>query len=193
MKRTCPKCNAELQPDFRSCPYCGIVLEDTPFQAPPATISQPGMKWFKFIIYFQLFAAAVLNSLTAVCIFTGTQYTTDVFNGESFETITAEFIYSVYPGLHTADMMFAVFALLTAAAAIYVRQQLAHFRPGAPKKFLLYLLISLLGSVLYAAATCVIMADFSVFAQNMPNLIATAALLVINCIYFKKRTYLFVS
>ena len=32
------------------------------------------MKWYKFVIYFQLFAAALLNLGSGIALFTGSQY-----------------------------------------------------------------------------------------------------------------------
>ena len=59
-------------------------------QAAPAAL---GMGWFKFLIYFALFAGAVLNALTAISMLTGSMY------GES-----KDLVYLFYKDLKTVDL-----------------------------------------------------------------------------------------
>jgi hypothetical protein len=63
----CPNCENNIEDRTKFCPYCGttikndnindtILFTNTPI---PAQQMQPSMKWYKFIIYFQLFAGAL--------------------------------------------------------------------------------------------------------------------------------------
>lgn len=78
------------------------------------------MKWFKFVIYFQLFAGALIGAVNAARYLTGSIYGTD-----------AKSVYLVFPALGTADKMYGVIVLLLAAMAIFVRMQLAKYKLNA--------------------------------------------------------------
>lgn len=64
----CGKCGAQLEGDNIFCPNCGAKVETVGAVAngPPSvevstSVVQHPMKWFKFLIYFALFAGAVIN------------------------------------------------------------------------------------------------------------------------------------
>lgn len=193
MKITCPKCGEQVENGVPRCPVCGTQLNQQDLSyAPASSLQEPGMKWFKFIIYFQLFCGALLNALTGISCFNGNQYNT--YDPVSGQELTSEIVYGVYPSLRYIDIAFAVFTLALVAAAIYIRQQLAHYRKGAPKKYLLFLVVSLAGSVLYGIAAGAVLGDASsAIGDSLASLIANAALLAVNVIYFKKREYLFAA
>lgn len=102
----CPECGADLAPAPSAAPP-----ESTPFfpaapvvpvepAMPPQGTPDPaaafgviaaprrGMKWFKFIIYFQLWAGMLVNLVTAGKYFTGAYYEGN-----------AEMVYRVFPAL----------------------------------------------------------------------------------------------
>lgn len=81
----CPNCGTQCPDDTKFCPNCGSTVannqptENTqqnfgqPNYTQPNNYTQPQMynvqfemKWFKFLIYFGLFAGAVLNCLSAI-------------------------------------------------------------------------------------------------------------------------------
>ena len=92
----CPECGANLAPvpsaapeesapaapaapeiptPFDPTPYDPAPYSADPFaSADVAAAPQRGMKWFKFIIYFQLWAGMLVNLVTAGKYFTGAYY-----------------------------------------------------------------------------------------------------------------------
>ena len=72
------------------------------------------MAWFKFIIYFQLFANAAGNLIIAFMWITGLHY------GES-----AGLYYEVCPPLKAVDVIYGLICIACAVGAILVRQKLA--------------------------------------------------------------------
>ena len=87
----CQKCGKQLLENTQRCPYCG---EDLQAAQTPAAAQQPmKMKWFKFVIWVQLFLAALSSLYTAFSLFTGSAYLG-----------SADTIYSYYPGLKASDM-----------------------------------------------------------------------------------------
>ena len=76
------------------------------------------MKWYKFVIYFQLFAAAVFNVGAGIIFFTGSHYGLDSFELKLF--------YGVLSNLKTLDICMGIVSIFLAVFAIIVRQKLAH-------------------------------------------------------------------
>ena len=171
----CPNCGSQVPDTSRFCPSCGASLGAPAQQEPvqPATPPSPGvppapgaapipgtppvpgaapiqsyagtaepsMKWYKFLIYFALFAGALLNVGNAFTVFTGAHY-----DG------SAKYVYAMFGGLQAVDIIYGVVLIGLAVAAIYVRQQLAHFKKSAPKMFLVLYGANAVVGILYLAA-----------------------------------------
>ena len=207
----CFKCGKEIQGNPVYCPNCGAMLgetdKSTPFspysseenslvQAESANVvsdgyaageAQPvlGMKWFKFIIYFQLFASMLMLIRDGVTTATGAQYGGD-----------AEFIYALWPSLKTIDILYAIFCFVLAAFALYVRMSLAKYKEQGPKLYLTLLICNLVFPFLYLAAaslaTGISMSElFS--ADLIGGALALIILIFVNKKYFNNRKHLFTA
>ena len=107
----CRFCGKELPEGARFCNNCGRIADVMPLQQ--AARRRP-MAWFKFIIYFQLFANAACNLIIAFMWITGLHY------GES-----AELYYETCPPLKAVDVIYGLICIACAVGAILVRQKLA--------------------------------------------------------------------
>lgn len=157
-----------------------------PQQAGSTTL---GMAWFKFIIYFQLFAGAVLNLISGIQCLLGSQY-----DG------SADFLYAMIPGLSAIDKIYGIVLIALAVFAIVTRMQLAGYRKNGPKFYLLLLVVNIAASLIYVIAGCSVInaavsgaVSLSDFSTYIPTLIVNGVLLAVNVVYFKKRAHLFVN
>lgn len=119
----------------------GNYQQPNPYQQPgnyqqpnqywqPGTFPQQGMyqqmelpmNWYKFVIYFMLFANAVFGIIGAIGYFSGST-TSSLAEG----MVSAEWIYAMYPALRWLMYFMGVVSLGTAVLAIIDRQWLAHF------------------------------------------------------------------
>lgn len=144
-----------------------------------------GMKWFKFIIYFQLFANAASNGIAALTTVAGTRY-----QGQ------ADRVYSAFPRLRTLDLVYVLLLLGMAVLAIVTRMQLARFRRRGPALYYLLQIVNALGAVLYllaASAICgVSLSQLDLSGLDI-SLGLSLVMLIVNIIYFGKRKDLFVN
>lgn len=144
--------------------------------------SLPGLGWFKFTIYFSLWANLGLNLLNAFLMWTGFTYGVD-----------AEQIYRAFPTLKGTDIFIGVLYLALAVYAIIVRIRLANFKKGSP--MLLHILVGAnFGiTVLYAMIASGItgISFVRLISGSITQLMGVAVLLVINIIYYKKHADLF--
>ena len=147
------------------------------------------MNWYKFLIYFALFASAVLNGLTAISYFTGGIY----------GSTSKDLVYRVFGNLKFVDIMMGVLLLAMAAFAIYVRMQLAGFKVSGPK--MLYILYGA-SAVIQVIYTIIVYVTISKYGNpgeliNLSTTFSSVAIsivmIVVNKIYFDKRRDLFVN
>lgn len=185
----CRFCGKELPEGARFCNNCGRAVDFIPLQL--AVRGRP-MAWFKFIIYFQLFANAALNLIIAFIWITGLHY------GES-----AGLCYEICPPLKVSDVIYGFVCIACAAGAIVVRQKLAHYKKNAPAWYIGFIVVSLtigqISSVAdYLAVTFASEGYLEIkLAELLRNVVFVVAgicfLVPLNYIYFRKRKDLFVN
>lgn len=142
------------------------------------------LKWHKFLIYFSLWAGALLDLVNAYSYFTGSMY------GEN-----AKGVYSYYSGMKTLDIFMGILMLAMAAYCIYVRFQLANYKAGAPKKLeFLYIANAAVMLLYLLAVSGVTKISISDLASDAWTQIAgSIAFVFINRAYYNKRAALFVN
>lgn len=154
-------------------------------QGNAAPQTELGMKWFKFIIYFQLFFSCLANVANAILYFSGAAWTDD--------QVPVSLVYAIYPALQGLSIFVAIASLALAVADIYVRQQLAHYKKGAPKKYLIILGATIaLSVILLIGVTAIVGAEFN-SSSSWSSLIINVVVLALNVVYFRKREHLFVN
>ena len=144
-----------------------------------------GLLWYKFIIYVQLIFSIILGFIAMTKYFTG-----NIYQGNS------NAVYSAYPRLRVLDIIYSGCFLGIILYTIYVRQQLAKFKKGAPKKYLILLLIPVVLYGIYGILSLAITgwyATETIIAQIISQIIGFCIMGGINYIYFKHRTHLFVN
>lgn len=155
----------------------------SPYCAPPVEPPQPEypMKWFKFVIYFQLFFGAFVNLCNTVLYCSGALYGND-----------SDLVYAAFGGLRVLDILMGVICLALAAYSIFVRFQLAKFKRNAP--VLLYILLACNAgfNLFYSIGSTIIIGQNLISATTIGNLIGTLILLALNVVYFNKRKSLFI-
>lgn len=73
----CRNCGKEMTDGAAFCVSCGAANNPVNCEANNPVnyaANQMPMKWYNFLIYFALFAGAVLNVLTGIFMLTGAQY-----------------------------------------------------------------------------------------------------------------------
>ena len=170
----CPKCGENAGKNAY-CSYCGTKINTEisknapaadPYRPDVAPQSEPivqpefPMKWHKFMIYFALWANAVIYILNGLVLF----------------SLTSS---SPIAGI------LGLFFLGLAAWAIYVRFQRAGLRTGAPKKLLIWMIVSVALGLLSAIGN----GDSQAFTSAIINV----AYAVWNWRYYSSREELFVN
>lgn len=202
-----PQASMPQQPDAPQ-PPAPTGMQPTPYQQPVPYVAQPAlpMKWYKFVIWVQLFLSALVSAGSAFLLLTGAQY-----GGDS------DLAYSMIGGLRVVDIIFALAQIGIAVFAIYVRQQLAGFKKGAPELYLRFIIIANVVSISYnlivvwlAVSTLtrflpganffdalgMLLESSSTQAslfQLIVSVIAVIVMYFLNRTYFNKRAHLFVN
>lgn len=146
-----------------------------------------GMNWFKYMIYFGLFAGAALNVFLGIYSVGGFAY------GE-----LADAVYDAFPGLKAADIMYGIYLFCAAAVCIDVRFKLAAYKAKGINEFIVLYAMNLGAFGLYIIVCMSILSDTGIQltdllgSQQIAWLVSTVAMLVINVIYLKRRRHMFV-
>lgn len=200
----CPECGANLAPvpsaapeesapAAPAAPEIPTPYDPTPYDPAPysadsfasadvAAAPQRGMKWFKFIIYFQLWAGMLVNLVTAGKYFTGAYYEGN-----------AEMVYRFFPALQPLDIVMGVVCLALAVYAVVVQRALAKFRAKGPMMYYLMYIVNTAVTVLYLIIGSIIIGQSAFTAEVAGSIIGSIVMLFVNIPYFNNRKHLFVN
>ena len=200
----CPECGANLAPvpsaapeesapAAPAAPEIPTPFDPTPYDPAPysadsfasadvAAAPQRGMKWFKFIIYFQLWAGMLVNLVTAGKYFTGAYYEGN-----------AEMVYRFFPALQPLDIVMGVVCLALAVYAVVVQRALAKFRAKGPMMYYLMYIVNTAATVLYLLIGSISIGQSAFTAEVAGSIIGSLVMLFVNIPYFNNRKHLFVN
>ncbi len=149
------------------------------------------MKWYHFLIYFALWAGAILNSISGFVYLSGYLY------GEY-----ADIVYDMFPSLYLLDQIAGVCFIALGVFALYVRRALRKFKAAAPSLLTALYVTNIICSVLYPILIAWILdIEFAKLLEGnanmpstlLPSIITSFILTIANYIYFKKREDLFIN
>ena len=177
MNRLCPKCRASCNDDQEYCAECGAVLPSLQDYRPPVTNNYTGtntntndapaeempMKWYKFVIYVQLFLSAALNGINGLQVF---------FEGIDYGS--------------TERMLYGLCTLGLAIWALVIRSGLKNFKANAPKQYYVFLFGGIILNLLFGYG-------IYNTANFIGSIIGVGIVVACNVVYFNKRKHLFVN
>lgn len=187
----CDKCGKEIKPEWRNCPSCGAALHENVVGTDWSNVSggsgneftANNMKWYQFVIYVQLFLAAIAKGFEGIRTMTGKQYGDD-----------KNLVYLFYgSGLKVTDILYGIVCIGFAVAAILVRQMLAKKKVNAPKYYLLYSGMTTVAALGYSILFFIFTKQSSQIISAVISLIVIGIYIVLNYVYFQKRNHLFVN
>ncbi len=149
--------------------------------------SQFGMKWYKVIINFSAYAAAVISGINVIVLLLGTYY-------EGMRDV----VYSMYPTLALIDILYAGINVFLLIYALRTRSNLYWERKKGPRMIVSLYVMNTVFSVAYIVASAVVLAfdleefiNMIVDSDNLLTIIAGPIGAICNYIYFKKRKDIF--
>ena len=189
----CPHCGAQLTDEgAQFCPACGNSITDTNSSTSEFnenSASQLPMNWYKFLIYFSLFAGAVINLIGGIAAITGIMYEVQT-GGQA----TADMIYMYYgSSLKVADVLYGIALVGLAAINIITRMKLAKYKADGPKFLYISYGVGMAISLIYIVAVTAITRVSLIDASTVTQIIAMVVMLIINYKYFTRRSHLFIN
>ena len=190
----CRKCGAAIEDNASFCSACGASInaesttqyDDQQPQFNQEPINLLGMKWYKFLIYFALFASAVFNFVSGIRLVTGS-----VYGG------SASYVYALFGGLQAIDVVVGLLTCVLAGLAIYTRFRLAGYYANGPKLMTLLYIGVLAINIIYIIGLAAVVPGTIFEELNFTSYIANSAtaiiMIFVNNTYFKNRSHLFVK
>lgn len=158
------------------CPYCHTLFGGSPW-CPNCKQSPFPMKWYKFLIYFWLFCAAVVYAVDG---FTYLMEATDTLYNSS-----------VVSGVDVLQLIYAFVYLGLAAFALVTRYQLAGYQYHAPTFAVAFFIVE--GLAVSLRPYLVWIVSSGRYGEFVPfDIPFYAVLSVLNFFYFNKRVEIFV-
>lgn len=191
----CAKCGTQIPDDAGFCTSCGNPVaaqpvQETAYQQPEQPL-QPAlpMKWFKFLIYFALWAGALLNIvLNGVVMLNGLHYG---------DAETAKLVYAMFEDLKGLDTLCGVLAIVMGVFSIYTRFQLAGFKKKGPMLLAFVYAGAIVFNLIYIIGCNSILPEYVLsemdYTSFYSNTVTSAVMIFVNMAYFKKRAHLFVN
>ena len=162
-----------------------------PIYTNPSTVSSNrlGMKWYKFIIYVQLFLSALSGLVNGIKYITGSVY------GD-----LAERIYAWLPSMKTVSTITGILMLAAAVVAIIARQKLAGFKHDGPMFYYITCGLGIASSLIYGIALYAEINRYGsseyasqFFSGCISGVAVSVGLLIANIIYFGHRKDMFTN
>ena len=185
------------QPNYGGQPNYNGQNYNQPYNQPiytnPSTVSSNGlgMKWYKFIIYVQLFLSALTGLVNGIKYITGSVY------GDASERET---VYELFPSMKTVSTITGILLLAAAVVAIIARQKLAGFKHDGPMFYYITCGISIGASLIYCIAAYSELSKYSwlvntssYLAGSIVGILISVGLLIANIIYFGHRKDMFTN
>lgn len=142
-----------------------------------------GMKWYKFLIYFVLWANAILNIAMGILQMTGKIY--DMQGGSAAD------VYFVYPKMATLDKIYGIVLIGLGVYALITRFALAGYKSFAPLLLYGVYIINTIAPIVYAGIVAGILEISITELLEFTTIIVNAVMLFFNFSYFNKRSDLF--
>ena len=153
------------------------------------------MKWFKFLIYFALFAAAIIAVYNGVQLLTGSHY-----GSQDEKTL----VYSVFEIMKTVDLAVGLLYLGSAVYAIVTRFALSGYKSIGPKLLFGQYALNTAINLIYVIAVSSVLNNVSdvinvssytsqLTRQAIGQVILAVVMIIVNKVYFDKRKDMFVN
>ena len=192
----CYKCGSTIADNSLVCPRCGAEMSvyarrthESGADANPYTSLVP-MNWYKFLIYFSIYASAITSFVSGIMFLTGY-----IYSIQSGGNTNAYMIYVQFgKGLMLSDMVYGALSVVYAVFGLVVRKRLASFKKNSPVLFYIWCAMGIIISAGYAIAIGIFGGVPNSFgASFIPQIITEAVYIYINYIYFSKRKQFFVN
>lgn len=176
-----PNYNQYQQPNYNQ-PY------QQPYQQYPQYVDPYNghpMNWYKFLIYFALFAGAFFNVSYAVLYMTGKIYET-----QNVDSMT---VYYLYPNVKPVDIVYGILLIALAVFMVMTRFQLSGLKKNGPKMIVALYGINIAMVIVYSIAiSCT--TDYMAFnASTIGQCVIPIVMAVVNKVYFDRRKDIFVN
>lgn len=143
------------------------------------------MGWYKFLIYFALFAGAFFNVCYAVLYMTGKIYET--------QNVDPMAVYYLYPNVKPVDIVYGILLIALAVFMVITRFQLSGLKKNGPKMIVALYGINIAMVIVYSIAiSCT--TDYMAFnASTIGQCVIPIVMAVVNKVYFDRRKDIFVK
>ena len=185
--KNCLNCGAEMNDRERYCPHCGTKCEtvsETAEGIQGVQSEKYPMKWHHFLMVIMILRG-ILTVSNGIIALAGSEY--------MGQGLTAEQVYHRFPGLKSADMLYGLAMIALGVFQFVVRSRLNQFRANGPGMLKGWYIASLAVNVIYLLSVSSVLKVNTFNASSVGTLAGTVLFLIINSVYYSRRSELFVN
>ena len=211
--KNCINCGAQIDESNKFCPHCGTKCEsyqeaeilvhqsadslsedgqpaysDTTMEnsseTPPSSDQYP-MKWHNFQM-----VVMILGGISSVGIGLAT------LMGSAYLTrgINSDMVYYKFPGLKGCDIFYGIVLIALGVFEFIVRNRLCKFKANGPSSLKTLYVLSIIGILIYIGwASSATGINLFTSKSDMGSMIGSVLFMIINSIYYSKRSSLFIN
>ena len=197
--KNCVNCGAEIEDQNKFCPHCGtscengqeiVSSESTPIESVPEVQNEPGpqsnphsMKWHNFLMVTMIIGG-ILTILNGVNTMMGSEYISVGYDSAQ--------VYRAFPGLKSCDIFYGIAMIALGVYEFIVRSRLNNFRINAPTSLKIMFVLSIMANLIYLAWASSVTGTSLFNSSNIGSLLVSVLFLIINSVYYSRRSELFV-
>lgn len=201
--KTCIHCGAQMDDTCNFCPNCGTRCNDQndmersvyqPYEEPRESVpevraEQYPMKWHKFLMVVMIISAVftIINGISFIAGFEYSEYQFTKYGA------SASMVYNAFPGLKTCDTFYGVAMIALGVFEFTARNRLKQFRMNGPGSLKIMYVLSIGACIIYLIWASAVTKINLLNGANLASLGISVLLLVINSVYYSKRSALFVN
>ncbi len=198
--KTCVNCGTIVEEKDDFCPYCGKQcdyreieseyhkeIETEHISSDNATKMGTNlypMKWHSFLMVIMIIKA-IITVINGIGTLMGIEY---IQNGTD-----AARVYSTFPDLKICDMCYGIMVIGLGIYRFIVRHQLNQFQENGPSSMKIMYILEITANLVYLNWASSILNVNLFNSANIGSIVGTGILLIINSIYYSKRSALFVN
>ncbi len=178
----CRNCGSHVPDNQFACDNCGTLTKEVRDIPKSAVQTALPMRWFKFLIYFVLFATAALYIYEGVNVLLGGQYAVPAIEARE-----------AFPGLAKIDIFYAIGSIFLAGFAIFARFGLAAYRSVGLGSLNIVYALNMALVMFYVIAVLMVTNGEALDTVTLFHIPFDLVMIAVNSAYFKKREKLFVN
>ena len=196
--KKCSNCGTMIDDGYNYCPNCGMSCDNSSDRENESNNStdditdkkegQYPLKWHRFMMVMMIISA-VFTIINGFGVISGIEYVKEGLQPPWSCSPCA----CAFPALKSCDVFYGIVIICLGIYQFVVRNSLNQFRKNGPSLLKSLYLLSIIAGIIYMSSVSSITGTNLFSSTNMGSVGSSVLFLILNSIYYSKRSELFVN